>query len=473
MKLSALESLLRYYESKDDETLCLEDALTILNAVYKSFSYDLGKPLTQWDYQDEERLVSQLVSQLYSLRTICEKHQGILASDGELDRVAKELGDYHERFEKQKKGNGQLLEKKKELEETRQETERLKETAEKLEAENAELQKWVDENPVPDEEFCREQNRTLKETKERHQKTLENVSGMEEQLGKLESELNTAADRYVECEKQQKELNEKITGITKKADDLTKEIAQLTNRKDKLTETVKSLEAQTAEWDRLIAEQCTVREDILTEYKEKLDRLLEDAEQERTECAAEIIELLPRVMQAQQEAREKNDELNAANENLSALLHEISEIERFLKQEGEIQTKKEAAEKQRDEIQPKYEDLQNLLKEIETLEKNNSVKAKEIAEAANRKKSLEEMERGLDETMVSTWRTENTKVKNRIRKLSEIAKLLECDSGLLMEEKPFCICDSLQEELQRCIRAGDQLEEKLQEYLRVSADEMT
>ena len=69
MRLNTLENQLKYYEGHGE--LLLEDALAILNAVYDSFNYDLGMPLTGCSFRDKEALMDRLTSQVYALLAIC------------------------------------------------------------------------------------------------------------------------------------------------------------------------------------------------------------------------------------------------------------------------------------------------------------------------------------------------------------------------------------------------------------------
>jgi len=472
MKLSRLENQLRFFEDKNQDTLLLEDALIILNTVYQSYNYDLHKPLPECPYENEELLVEGLASQLYAILAICQKNENILLSDEELNGVAGELKDYYEKLRKLQTEKAGLEEEKKQREAAKNEIEAAQACVDKLKSENAELQKWLDENPEPDPTMEQQKQKELSETKEKRQKTLNNIAALDEQLRTLKADWSTKIQESMTLDERKRTLNENITAEEKKIAELEKEIPQLTNREAKLTEKMNTLNAQVAEWDRLIKEKCAIRDNTLTQYRDQLAGLLTDAKKEIQNCGNEILQLQADLVDKNADLEKKKTEkqrlekdLKRSSETVDVLTSEISEKKRFLEKEGEFQSKKQELEQEKAKIEPEYQNLKKLKDDLDILEKENNSKKEEIEVAAKKKKNFEDIKQSLKEIMTSEWKIENTKIKDRLHKFDEITKQLKEDTALLKTNEPFDISEAMRKKLEYCIQFTNELEEKIQSYL--------
>ncbi len=417
MQLKTLEKQLKYYE--DQRELRIEDALAILNAVYDSFNFDLGVPLTGGLCADKEVFTDRLTSQLYALLAICESHKNLLEEE-DLDDTAEQLKDYHDRLRKR--------------------------TKEK------------------------------EERKANFEKTLKNIEEIEASIEMLNQKWHQKIQEYTVLEEKEAELCAAIQNTTNEINRLHTEIPKLRDQKKKLEQTVHDLSAQTAKLMDEIAEKALDRDRILWETREKLTELLGDAGEqikkygeEISELSAELAEKQREIAENKKEKKRLEDKIGSENDSLQALLREISEKKRFLEQEGEMQTKKKNAEQERDRIQPKYAELSQLFGEIETLEKNNLEKQTAVNEAEKKKETLRKIEQSLRETMTPEWRMEDTAAKNRLKKLYHIAEQLEVDSRCL-EEEPFRISEKMKEDIRKMETAGDELSAAMEAYRKEIAE---
>lgn len=472
MKLSRLENQLRFFENKNQDTLLLEDALIILNTVYQSYNYDLHKPLPECPYENEELFAEGLTAQLYSILAICRMNENILLADEELSDTAGELENYYEKLRKLKTEKEELEKEKQQREAAKSEIEASQACVDKLKAENAELRKWLDENPKPDPATEQQQNKELSGTKEKYRKTLDNIASLEEQLRKLNEDWSAEIQKSMALDGQKRTLNEKITAEEEKIAELEQEIPQLTNREAELTGKMDALNDQVAEWNRLIGEKCAIRGNTLIQYRDQLDGLLKDAQKEIRDCGEEILRLQAELVEENAVLETKRTEkqgldkqLKESNDTVDALTSEISEKRRFLAKEGEIQSKKQELEQEKAQIEPKYQNLKELMSDLEILEEENNRKNREIAEAEKNRQRFEDSSRSLSEIMTPEWKIENTKIKDRLHKFEEIIKLLKEDTVLLNENEPFDLSEEMWKKLGYCIQFTNELEEKIQSYL--------
>ena len=411
--------------------------------------------------EEKEKKHIQLKTELNKLQTEIDRLKGDIAEEQEilikkqqLEQEIRDLDQLRKHKEKLIEIKGKIELKKNKEKSFAISVSTLEELKEKLKKKN--------ENRIAYEEYLQIVNKVneLKEKENQYNRIVAQIENIKSQIMKLQSSLtnyNVREEDLIKIDSEINELNKKYEEKQSKKNELNKEYGELQGRMNELTKILSNLdevkENRCPVCGRELDEQHKSR--IKEEIKDKLMELRRDKEHVSLLLNLTTEELINLNKELERKRKEKED-----------INKKLSEYYSFKKQLEELNEKEKQSEEKEKELLPYHEEYVELNKRLEELKEkyNEYLKYSDIDEKKVEKLEIEveEMKREIEELVKETSEYEQTDVDKEIEKINEKIKDLENKQTLLKNiESKLALIEEKKKQLENNLKELESLNESI------------
>jgi|GEM_PF-3680149 len=432
---------IRLCEGKKE--LSAEDILSVQNAVYFSLAEDNGVPLTSLPVSDPESLADGLVSQMYGVLSLYEKHKTLLEGEAleEIGGLASEIAQLEKNCRQRKLARKQYAEQIKAYEQEKAELETV-------ETEIADMRRILDScssDELTKKKALRDGLRKQCEELAEETETLrQSVKTAEDRLTSLRQENDrlTAENRRneaesVSAEAENKELTEKKAGLEARKQKAEADIPALKTDIRMLETDIESftgiLSADGAERDRLkskLEELETERTELERASAEITESILSDKaviaarKKQIPEKEAEAKRVLDEKNEAEAQCRALDRQISEGNTDIEKLNNELTQKRSDLCGYGSLEERQKQLWEKLSQLEPQWQQFHQLVAKVQNLEKELEEKERKLNDLSECRRRAEQKKTELDRILTAEKLEELQKLKIRLYRLEQISENL-------------------------------------------------